>query len=870
MLPLNVQDDAQAAAVEGLEIVLGTDNNDLIELFGAAWVWSGSGDDDVLGSSGEDWVRLTGVVSEYWWQTTVSGEVDIRDTVTARDGSNKLTNIEWLQFEDAQVDLTLAEYAARLEPKDLQRLCELYVGFFNRIPEAAGIRYWVDELQKGATLTEVADQFYAAGVSFGVYAADMTDAEFITGVYANVLGRTGADTPTAQEVGYWENWLQQSGNSKGSMVLTMLNDTHEQFSDDPEWGFVSDLLNNKFAMANHFALDGGITYRDPLLNIAVGQQLANAITPQGIEQAIAELGLPTQPPITSAPEPPVNTAPVLTGDAILDPVIEDTVRVISANELLAFASDNESDALSIVEFSLKDVASGKLEGGPDIGWTFTPTKNLNGTVQFSMTISDGEESTSDLVDLGITPVNDAPVISAEQTFVLLEDGRLEFSVDVIDIDDDQLSFSFAPPRHGSLMKLVESGGFRYVPYPSFVGEDKALVQVKDSAGATDLQEVFFVIEPRNNLPIAGDDLGSTDESSILQVSAANGLLTNDFDEDGDPLTISAVLGSAANLNTVVQGSTGGRFTVNSDGSYRFDPAGDFAYLLSGQTSTTQISYEVADGQGGRDTATLSVVVEGFHVDQPNSPVPPTEPDDESADPVGEPYNIDFRFLDIGAQQYASYFWDAATKLESVITEGLPDISYLGQSIDDLLIEVSVEPIDGEYGVLGSAGPDFWRPGTYLPYLGGMRFDSEDMAWMSAEGILDDVIVHEMLHVLGIGTLWDFAGLVSGNQYIGVNALNEYKTLSGDMAATGILLTTGVGPGSDYSHWDEDTFDNELMTPFINSGSNPLSRITVGALEDLGYSVNYAQADAYSPPALVALGLSGSNSDLADGYNLLMV
>jgi hypothetical protein len=54
-----------------------------------------------------------------------------------------------------------------------------------------------------------------------------------------------------------------------------------------------------------------------------------------------------------------------------------------------------------------------------------------------------------------------------------------------------------------------------------------------------------------------------------------------------------------------------------------------------------------------------------------------------------------------------------------------------------------------------------------------------------------------------------------------------------------------GAGNVNSHWREPTFANELMTGYINIGvSNPLSRLSAAAMEDLGYGVNYAGSDNY--------------------------
>ena len=52
-------------------------------------------------------------------------------------------------------------------------------------------------------------------------------------------------------------------------------------------------------------------------------------------------------------------------------------------------------------------------------------------------------------------------------------------------------------------------------------------------------------------------------------------------------------------------------------------------------------------------------------------------------------------------------------------------------------------------------------------------------------------------------------------------------------------------GASCTHWEAVCFDNEIMTPLIDAGANPLSRVTVATLEDLGYTVDYKAADSYT-------------------------
>ena len=70
---------------------------------------------------------------------------------------------------------------------------------------------------------------------------------------------------------------------------------------------------------------------------------------------------------------------------------------------------------------------------------------------------------------------------------------------------------------------------------------------------------------------------------------------------------------------------------------------------------------------------------------------------------------------------------------------------------------SVEPIDGVGGILGSAGPCLIRTTGGLTLYGVMRLDSADVTTLEVAGTFDEVILHEMGHVLGIGSLWQVSG-----------------------------------------------------------------------------------------------------------------
>lgn len=169
-------------------------------------------------------------------------------------------------------------------------------------------------------------------------------------------------------------------------------------------------------------------------------------------------------------------------------------------------------------------------------------------------------------------------------------------------------------------------------------------------------------------------------------------------------------------------------------------------------------------------------------------------------------------------------------------------------VDDMYMFAKEEFIDGPFKVLGSAGPKRVFTSSdgsdiaNLPYAGTMRFDIDDVTRLLNEGRLEDTITHEMGHILGIGTRWRARGIANSGrtEYFGTAVKNEWNNFyncQGD-----ILIEQDGGAGTQGSHWDDKCFNNEMMTGFLNRERNFISRISVAGLDDLGYTVNYDQAE----------------------------
>jgi hypothetical protein len=169
-------------------------------------------------------------------------------------------------------------------------------------------------------------------------------------------------------------------------------------------------------------------------------------------------------------------------------------------------------------------------------------------------------------------------------------------------------------------------------------------------------------------------------------------------------------------------------------------------------------------------------------------------------------------------------------------------------------------------VLGQAGPSRLRPETagaaaFLPAKGVMYFDTADLNDMQRDKTLLDVITHEMGHVLGIGTVWDLKGLLKGSgtsnpTFSGRAAMREYRTLRGGGTSRRVPVENTGGPGTREGHWRETVFTNELMSGWVGESGNPLSRVTVASLQDLGYVVDLDAAEAYELPNLFLMAEAG--------------
>lgn len=381
--------------------------------------------------------------------------------------------------------------------------------------------------------------------------------------------------------------------------------------------------------------------------------------------------------------------------------------------------------------------------------------------------------------------------------------------------------------------------------------------------------------------------GITNPNYSLNVTLAGAVQapTDDQYENNDTQSAAANLGTLATNTTLSNlmlkdSADWFKFTTTATGtsvntatiSFQ-NSQGNLALQLVNSTGTVLAA---SNGTGNTETVSLSGRAAGTYFLRVYSATGATNPNyslqinaPAPAAPVATPatttsaFDIQINYAGFTPTQRA-IFERAAGEWEAIIVGDLPAAIYNGQIVDDLLINATSTDIDGPGGTLGQAGYDRARTsGTRLPYHGSMEFDSADLAEMEADGSLLNVIVHEIGHVLGIGTLWQAKGLLIGAGtsnpiFTGRQATAAYNQIFGTNA-TGVPVENEGGGGTRDSHWRESVFNNEIMTGYINAGTNPTSRITVGSLADLGYSVNMAAADNFARPGSASLVTRSSSS-----------
>jgi hypothetical protein len=346
----------------------------------------------------------------------------------------------------------------------------------------------------------------------------------------------------------------------------------------------------------------------------------------------------------------------------------------------------------------------------------------------------------------------------------------------------------------------------------------------------------------------------------------------------------------ATLTVEITGGTGDAdlFVEHGDRPSGRDGYDDCLSFSPGSDESCQIGF--AEGE-------YSILVHGCCQGQGGGPVNGASLKVTLSEPL-EPFNIDLVFVDHGTPSQDAAMIAAAARWAEIIVADVHDQNFapggkvvegcvssqplLPEVVDDVLIYVKIVADDGPGGTLASAGPCYMRQIGGIPVIGRIEFDEADLQVLENNNQMFPVILHEMAHVLGIGTLWNSKDLLRNpsldgednlipNQdthFLGERAIIAFDANGGEVyGGAKVPVENESGAGSGDAHWRESVMTVELMTPRLNSAlASTLSSITVASLFDIGYSVDMSQAESYqgiTPAPSRASGIAGVSPSFVD-------
>ena len=312
-------------------------------------------------------------------------------------------------------------------------------------------------------------------------------------------------------------------------------------------------------------------------------------------------------------------APVAFADSLTTD--EDTPLTILKADLLANDVDPNSQELTA---TLKAGPShGTVDESADgLSFIYTPDPNYNGVDSFTYTAFDGEyTSKAGTVTITITPVNDAPVATAD-AFTVNEDSGAN-TIDVLFNDNDAdagqtVTVSGVTQGTNGTVAIVGTS-VSYTPNPNFFGGDSFTYTIADGDGGSATATATITVRPVNDKPsfTKGANQSVQFFSARTVVGWATGISPGPANESGQALTFNITGNTNPGLFSVPP-------AVSSTGTLTYTPA-----AAGSATITLTLSDNGGTLYGGVDTSdpvtfTITVTTDYGFVGVQNLPPPPTK------------------------------------------------------------------------------------------------------------------------------------------------------------------------------------------------------------------------------------------------------
>ena len=245
-------------------------------------------------------------------------------------------------------------------------------------------------------------------------------------------------------------------------------------------------------------------------------------------------------------------------------------------------------------------AHGTITFNSDGSFTYTPETGYQGSDSFTYVATDGvNESNVAVVTITGVELQNTPPQAIPDSYSVTGGGQLvtDATTGVLqndsDADGDSLTaVAKSQPSHGTLT-LSDDGSFTYTPEASYLGTDSFTYVAND--GIADSSEVTVTIDvQQNHAPVATADQYQVISGDQLDVSADEGVLANDSDQNGQPLTAS-----------ILSAPLYGTLTLESDGSFVYTSSSDYF-------GTDSFEYAASDGSLSSNSVMVVINVRENH------------------------------------------------------------------------------------------------------------------------------------------------------------------------------------------------------------------------------------------------------------------
>jgi VCBS repeat-containing protein len=523
------------------------------------------------------------------------------------------------------------------------------------------------------TFTFTPDKDYNGSVNFSYDVKDTHGGVTHTGATTTLAAVTDAAQISGQDTGTLIEDNHPQGDAEHSLAFTGVISVHD--TDVGESHFHAN--HNVHAVSDPFGgrmdiMSGGVwqyvVSNDKLQHLGAGEHEKVVYQVHSVDGTTHALTVDIVG---------TNDAPVVSSSVVLPSGTEDSTMLITQAQLLANATDIDSNDTGQLIVDHLVVDHGSIITNPDGTFTFTPDKDYNGQVQFTYDVKDAHggvthtEATTSLV-----AVNDNALITGIDTGNVTEDGRTysgfltnmlhtrgqltitepdagEAGFDLRSFISSATNPEWAPYQSqlGGKLSINPNGEWEYVvdntkPEIQALGDgetlkDSVIIHSKDGIEHT----IEVTIHGTNDAPVlAAQTQSVTEDGTVLQGQMQA------TDVDNADTQLFSIANNIAGL------------TFNADGSYSFNPAdAAYQYLADGQTQTLNIPITVTDHSGATSTDSLTIIITGTN-DRPTVSASHFGRSDEDTTHY---FSVtDFGFTDT----------DDGDTLHSVTVSALPDIA----------------------------------------------------------------------------------------------------------------------------------------------------------------------------------------------------